>query len=159
MRAIFLLLSVVLSPASPAAAEEPSVKGSTEAARPVRVEDLYGGLKLRDPFRDLTKAGGGMVAIVAAKEFDPEEFSIHAVDLKGVMKDRSGTYAVLVDGETGMGFILREGKLFDYKNNRIPKVTGRINVPQKTVILMTPDKDVQTLRLGEEGAEDVEDEE
>ncbi|MEK9145958.1 MAG: hypothetical protein AAB339_10140, partial [Elusimicrobiota bacterium] len=79
----------------------------------------------------------------------PQEFSIHLLNLKGILKDRRGSYAILTD-TLGGSFLLKDGKLFDYKNKPLPGVTGAIQPKQKSVTLMTPDKDVQVLRIGEE---------
>ena len=43
------------------------------------------------------------------------------------------------------------------KNEKIPGVSGRINVAQKSVTLITDEKDVQTLRLGEDEEDSDED--
>lgn len=132
------------------------VKSST-AAPSVTPADLYGGGKLRDPFAPLLGAGGvgAAMQVVAPAAFNMEEFSIHGLDLKGIMKDPKGSFAVLVETKSGTGFILRDGRLYDYKGKPVAGVTGVIRPRQKSVMLQTPDRDVQWLRLGEK--EDEED--
>lgn len=110
--------------------------------------DLYRGDRYRDPFAVLSP--GRSAAVREAKEFSLETFSIHALKLKGIMREKAATYAILVDRDSGMGFLLRGNRLFTYKNEMIPGVSGRINAAQKSVTLVTAEKDVQTLRLGEE---------
>ncbi|MFA6092446.1 MAG: hypothetical protein WCU88_07330 [Elusimicrobiota bacterium] len=137
--------------AAPAAVS--AVAASTDAVKPMTVADLYNGSRYRDPFRAPDSgAGPGAGAAVAAAS--PQEegagFSIHSLNLKGILKESVGASAVLVDPRNGIGYLLKNGRLFDYKNHRIPGVTGVVQIRQKSVMLMTPDKDVQMLRLGEE---------
>jgi Tfp pilus assembly protein PilP len=80
-----------------------------------------------------------------------ENFSIHSLNLKGIMKDGAGAYAILADGQTSASFVLKGGVLFDFRNKRVPGVTGTIQMRRKTVTLMTADKDVQPLKMGEAG--------
>jgi len=118
------------------------------------IEDLYRGDRYRDPFAKLS-LGESSVAR-EEKEFSLETFSIHALKLKGILKEKGATYAILVEEESGMGFMLRKRRLYTYKNEVIPGVSGRINVVQKSVTLLTDEKDVQTLRLGEEEEDEEE---
>ena len=143
-------------PRKPKKEKEPEVSESTGGVRALGVDDVYGGAKLRDPFTKLT--GGGVVAPTSAaadapKEFDPEEFSIHQLELKGIMRDKAGLTALLTDMNTHFTFILRGGRLYDMKKKAVPGVTGVIQLAQKSVTLTTADKDVQTLRLGEDADE------
>ncbi|TPW21033.1 MAG: hypothetical protein FD126_1095 [Elusimicrobia bacterium] len=135
--------------------QEPEVAESTGGVKILGVDDVYGGTKLRDPFMKLS--GGGVVAAAAVaappKEFDPEEFSIHQLELKGIMRDKAGMMALLSDMNTHFTFILRGGRLYDMRKKAVPGVTGVIQLVQKTVTLTTADKDVQTLRLGEDADE------
>ncbi len=141
-----LLLSAF---AAVAGAEEAAVAESSETVKPRTVNDIYTGASYRNPFDEVAIKRGG-VSMSAAANWDPEDFSIHELDLKGIMRDRTGTFAILTDRLVGVGFLLRGGKLYDYRNNTIPDVTGKINVAQKTVYLITSEKDVQTLHLGED---------
>lgn len=133
--------------AAPVAAAAPVplvVQASTPTAT---ISSIYTVEKLRDPFGH---GGGGGAGAAAAKLFSPDDFNIHNLSLRGIMKDASSDYALLSDPEFGVTFILRKGKLYDSKNKTVPGVTGRIDVKQKTVDLVTQDKDVQVFRLGEE---------
>ncbi len=144
------ILAAFLLPAAVFAAPA-GVDRSTGPARPRTVEDIYQGAKYRDPFRKVTAAASRSAASKA--EFEIQDFSIHEVELKGIMKDGKGSFAVIVDIATGASLVLRKGRVYTFRNKRIPGVTGRINVAQKTVVLLTADKDVQTLRLGEDDDE------
>lgn len=127
---------------APAAVPAPlAVAASTPTAT---ISSIYTVEKLRDPF---SKGGG---ASAAAKLFTADDFNIHNLSLRGIMKDASSDYALLSDPEFGVSFILRKGKLYDSKNKLVPGVSGRIDVKRKTVDLATLDKDVQVFRLGEE---------
>lgn len=139
------LLALALTAPAPARAEE--VKASTAAAKVPEVGDLYGAGKMRDPFRALVGASSRAGAVTAVVY--PEEVGIHDLELRGLMRDKAGVIAVLVEPKSGAGYLLKSGKLYDYKNKRVPGITGVVQARQKTVVLMTPDKDVQTLRLGE----------
>ena len=150
-----ILLQALLTLAGTAGAAAPApaaVAVSTAAAKPLTVDDIYGGGKFRDPFMKL--AGAGVAAApVAAKDYDPEAFSIHSLELKGLMKDKKGFVALLFDASTSTAFVLKGGRVYDPKKKPIPGITGTIKMEQKTVTLMTADKDVQTLRLGETAGE------
>jgi len=140
-------LTAILFPGPYARAEtKPAVVSSTAGVKAYTVADLYGGTKYRDPFASL---GSGSAALVAPVVYKPEDFSIHALNLRGLLHDRSGDYAVLVEPQSGYSFILRGGHLYDYRNKRVPGVTGTVQLRQKTVVLVNADNDVQTLRLGE----------
>jgi len=151
-----VLAAPAAEPAKSTAAPS-SVDASTDTDKALTIVDLYKAV--RDPFTPVTAASvlplkpvSAAVDAPAAEEEPPEpEFSIHFLSLKGIMKDRRGASAILVHEKTGQGYLLRGGKLYDYKNNRIPGVTGVVKPKEKTVILMTPDKDVQPLFLGETG--------
>lgn len=148
--------------APPAKEAQPALSPAEAAisttTRPPALEDIYWGDKFRDPFSKATVASGGS-GKAAKVEYSPEDFSIHELELKGVLKDKTGDFAILVDPRSGMGFMLRGGKLYDAKNALVRGVTGRISVAQKSITLITADKDVQILRLGEteEEAEDEKD--
>lgn len=132
----------------------PAVVESTGGVRALGVDDIYGGAKLRDPFMKLGGSGAAVAPVAAPpKDFDPEEFSIHQLELKGIMRDKAGMSAMLVDMNTHFSFILRGGRLYDMRKKPVPGVTGVIQPAQKTVTLTTADKDVQTLRLGEDADE------
>ncbi|MEK7656539.1 MAG: hypothetical protein AAB412_02175 [Elusimicrobiota bacterium] len=152
-----LLLSLALLAPAPARAaapalpaEKPAAAAQAASTEPVRqgVSALYDGERYRDPFQPPKAASTGGGAPIQDSS-QPQEFSIHLLNLKGILKDRRGSYAILTD-TLGGSFILKDGKLFDYKNKPLPGVTGAIQPKQKSVTLMTPDKDVQVLRIGEE---------
>ncbi|MFH2202515.1 MAG: hypothetical protein ABIJ96_05340 [Elusimicrobiota bacterium] len=130
-------------------AEEFSVAASSAAVKPRTVNDIYTGAHYRNPFTAVAIKSGG-ISFAAAAAWDPADFNIHELDLKGLLRDKNGAFAILTDRLAGVGFMLRKGKLYDYRNNLIPDVTGKINVAQKTVYLITSEKDVQTLHLGED---------
>lgn len=140
------------APAAPSAGSASAVGASSGTAK-ASVDDVYGGAKMRDPFMKLVGAGAAPPAAAPVKEYEPEDLSIHALELKGILRDKAGPMALIFDPGSGMSFILRSGKLFDAKKKAVPGVTGSIKMEQKTVTLMTADKDVQTLRLGETAAE------
>ena len=144
------MLAAFLVPAAAFAAPA-AVSGSTESARPRGIEDIYSGASLRDPFREVAASSARSAA--TKTEFKIEDFNIHEVDLRGIMKDKEGAYAILVDIPSQVSLVLREGHVYTFKNKRIPGVSGRINMAQKSVVLQTVDNDVQALRLGEEEGE------
>lgn len=124
----------------------PGVAASTKTATFSTVEEMYPAFRLRNPFAPVMGAGS---ASPAAVEMPPDEFSIHGLELKGIMEDRFGGYALLRDTKYGVRFVLRRGKLLDAKNKPVPGVTGWVRVKQKTVRLVTAEKEVQVLTLGE----------
>ena len=62
---------------------------------------------------------------------------------------RRGPYALFAS-ESGGTYMLRAGRLYNDRNKPIPGITGRIKLKQKTVELITAEKDVQVFRLGED---------
>lgn len=107
----------------------------------------YTAEKLRDPFMKATAGGAAM------KSDTPEEFSIHNLTLRGMLKDRWVDYAVFTD-EAGSTFLFRKNKLYDGKRNEVSGVSGTMDIKQKIVNLITLDKDVQVFRLGQKDEEE-----
>ncbi|MBI4423318.1 MAG: hypothetical protein HY554_06305 [Elusimicrobia bacterium] len=139
--------------AAKAAAEAkaaPAVAASTAPAKePETVEEMYPVAKMRDPFAAVIGGGGSGSGASATALVPLEEFSIHGLVLRGVMQDRTGTFAVLTDPKYGAAFVLKRGRLYDAKNKPVRGVTGVVKVKQKTVELMTAEQDKQVLTLGE----------
>lgn len=133
--------------------------GSARAASPAdaalsvssgaTVSDLYKAERLRDPFVELGGSGGRSVPAPVSGE-EAAEFSIHSLLLRSMMQDRSGHFAALTDKATGASYVLKKGRLYDYRNKPVHGVMGEIQFKRKRVQLTTPDKDVQILILGEE---------
>ena len=146
--------------ASPVSAAKPEVASSTAAAKEPTVADIYQGDKIRDPFLEGGggSAGGGSdkaassgvgISLVAAGEF-----TIHVLQLRGVMEDGHGGYAVLVEPASGATFVLRAGRLFDGKDKPVKGIRGSVNVRQKRVSLMNAEKEKRELVLGEDKDEE-----
>lgn len=131
--------------AASAAKTEVAVSSAAEAST---VESLYAAGKLRDPFLK-----PGSVSAPKAVEAVPEEFSIHNLSLRAIMKDAAADYALFQDMNTPGTYILRKGRLYGPKDKAVSGVVGTINLKQKSATLMTPDKDVQVFRLGEDEKE------
>lgn len=146
------------APASPAPSPvtAPAVQVSTKSMEGMVVEDLYRAEMSRDPFT--RSPGASSISAVAAAASavikGPEEFSIHELTLKGIMKDRAGDFAILVSLR-GTTYILKKNVLRGPKNKPVPGVMGKVFPAQKKVLLQTSDKDVQTLILGEDDKEGI----
>jgi hypothetical protein len=125
------------TPAAPARLE---VKASTMPT----VGKIYTADKVRDPFARWG-AGHG-----PTRPFTMEDFSIHKLSLRGIMKDAVSEFALLMDNDAGMAFILRKGRLYNSKKKLVSSVVGTMDIKKKMVTLTTPDGDVQVFRLGEE---------
>jgi hypothetical protein len=145
-------------PAVPPPAAAPAVRASTApAAVPpaaaasalgvstMTVSTLYTGDRVRDPFLPPSEGGGRSHAV---DRNAPYAVDIHSLQLRGIMKDAKTDYALFAT-EIGTTLILRDGRLFDDRNKRVPGITGRIRIKQKRVELITADKDVQIFGLGE----------
>ncbi len=132
---------------STAAVRAPEAEASTAPAP--GASSIYTAERLRDPFQRVTASGGG----IAGRTFAPEDFNIHNMTLRGIMRDAGSDYALLTDNTFSVSFMLRKGRLHDSKGKPVPGVSGSINIRQKTVHLMTQDKDVQVFRLGEESSD------
>ncbi len=146
---ILALLAVLLAP--PAHAAAPAVS-TAAAAVPVQstmtVASLYTGDRMRDPFTPATSGGRGPIRAEKEEDAGPPTADIHALALRGMLKDASTDYALFA-AETGEVFMLKAGRLYNERNKPVPGITGRINLRQKRVELMTADKDVQTFVIGE----------
>lgn len=151
---IFILAAALAAGAARAGAAAEAAAGAksevavSSAAETPTVESLYAAAKLRDPFLK-----PGSVSAPKAVEVVPEEFSIHNLSLRAIMKDAAADYALFQDMNTSITYILRKGKLYGPKDKAVGGVVGTINLKQKSATLMTPDKDVQMFRLGEDEKE------
>ena len=109
------------------------------------VSTLYTGDRVRDPF--LPQSVGGP-AHPKGRRDGPTVVDIHALQLRGLMKDAASEFA-LFSTDGGQALVLRGGSLYDGRNKRVPGITGRIRMKQKRAELITADKDVQIFSLGE----------
>lgn len=153
---LFLFAALLTSAASAAAPAAPAV--STAAATmqsTMTVASLYTGDRVRDPFMPASTGGRGAVRVEEKEDVGPPTADIHALTLRGLLKDASADYALFA-AETGEVFMLKAGRLYNERNKAVPGVTGRINLRQKRVELMTADKDVQTFVIGESKDKDEE---
>ena len=144
------------SPAPAAKAAAPSASSATVAvstppAPPApTVSMFYKADRARDIFIPLTGAGAGIQTTIGVV-VSSEAFSIHNLELRGVLDAPAGQFALIVDPNTGASFVLKAGRLIDAKGKTVPGVFGTIK--GKKVRLMTADKDVQDLKMGAESAE------
>jgi hypothetical protein len=128
---------------APAAAPEPLPIGvSTQT-----VSTLYTGDRVRDPF--LPAAMGVTSRRVEGNTDGPVTVDIHSLTLKGLLKDNVNDFA-LFSSDAGGTYMLRAGKLYNERGKPVPGISGRIRLKQKTVELITAEKDVQVFRLGED---------
>ena len=126
-----------------AAAEELLLAVSTA---PLKIADIYKADKMRDPFAPLVGAAGtGAVGISAAPTPTPEAaaegFNIHNLILKGILQGSGGKYALFLDPNLGVSYMLKSSKLYDWKSNPVKGILGKIE--GKTGLLMTPAKYLQ----------------
>lgn len=133
---------------APSTAAAPSPIGTSTQT----VSTIYTGDRVRDPFLPAAMGGARTRRAEDAKSEGPEVVDIHGMTLRGIMKDTKIDYA-LFTAETGGTYLLRGGKLYNERNKAVPGITGAIKLKQKTVELVTPDKDVQVFRLGEDEKE------
>jgi hypothetical protein len=134
--------AVAASTAAPAAAQS-----SALALSSYTVSTLYTGDKVRDPFMPASVGGAGRQRDKNA----PFVVDIHALELRGIMKDSQSEFA-LFSTDTGMSLILRGRRLYDERNKPVPGITGSINIKQKRAELITADKDRQPFQLGDSDA-------
>ncbi len=145
---ITTLLAVLLS--GPAFAAAPAVSSGTAPAFGVSTQtvgSLYTGDRGRDLFLPAS-TGGRATRVEKGEPEGPPSADIHALTLRGILKDAAADFAIFA-AESGETFMLRAGRLFNERNKPVPGITGRINLKQKRVELMTADKDVQTYVIGE----------
>lgn len=159
--AAWLLAGLLLGqPAVARAAPALAASATAQALTPTTLEELYPSAGLRDPFAPVAGVGGGKGvkdAPAAGPAMTSDDFSIHNLELKGIMEDRTGGFAILIDPRYGASFVLRRGKLFDQRNKPVPGVTGEVKAKQRIVQLVAgPEKDVQILTMNEREDEDYE---
>jgi len=159
MTITFVLLLATAAFAAPAANVSviPVAPSTAAAQMPIgtstqTVSTIYTGDRVRDPFLPAAMGGSRSVRREDAKAEGPEVVDIHGMTLRGIMRDPKIDYA-LFTAETGGTYLLRGGKLYNERNKAVPGITGAIKLKQKTVELVTPDKDVQVFRLGEDEKE------
>jgi len=121
-----------------------TVRAEVKASTVATVGSIYNVDRLRDPFARWGASRG------PARPFKMEDFSIHKLSLRGIMKDEVSDFALFVDNDAGVSFLLRKGRLYDAKSKTVPGVGGAINIKEKMVTLTAPEGDVQVFRLGEE---------
>lgn len=138
------------TPAKPAASAPPVASVSVSTAPPPTPASIYTTERLRDPFAPLSQGGGGGGVNAAGKAFGAEDFNIHNLSLRGMMKDSKADYALFQDENFGVSFVLRRGRLYDSKNKPVRGVTGRLRVNDRWAELETAEHDVQIFRLGDE---------
>jgi hypothetical protein len=144
--------SASAGPAPSPAAAAPTASTSTVlpiGASTQTVSSLYTGDRVRDPFLPAAMGATSARRVDDAKAGGPEIVDIHGMSLRGVMRDSKVDYA-LFTAEGGGTYYLRGGKFYNERNKVVPGITGSIRAKQKTVELITPDKDVQVFRLGED---------
>lgn len=137
---------------APAAAVAASSAAASVAASTQTVSTIYTGDRVRDPFLPAAMGASSPRRRDDAQADGPEVVDIHAMTLRGIMKDESIDYA-LFTSESGASYLLRGGRLYNERHKAVPGIRGFIKIKQKTVELITPDKDVQVFRLGEDEKE------
>ena len=147
INAPLVLFIAMTGSAAAAAAEAPVPAPLPIGVSTQTVSTLYTGDRVRDPF--LPAAMGVTSRRVEENSDGPATVDIHALTLKGLLKDTDHDYA-LFSSDTGGVYMLRGGKLYNDRNKPVPGISGRIKLKQKTVELITAEKDVQVFRLGED---------
>jgi len=151
--ALVLLLatagSALAGPAPSAVAASTAPASSAIGASTQTVSSIYTGDRVRDPFLPAAMGSSRPRRSDDAKTEGPEVVDIHGLSLRGIMKDAKVDYA-LFSSENGGTYLLRGRKLYNERNKAVPGITGAIRLKQKTVELVTADKDVQVFRLGED---------
>ncbi len=143
--------------ASGSAQAGPTPAASAGAVSPIgastqTVSSLYTGDRVRDPFLPAAMGATRSRRAEDTKAAGPGIVDIHGMILRGIMKDAKIDYALFAS-EDGGSYLLRGGKLYNERNKPVPGITGVIKLKQKTVQLITSDKDVQVFRLGEDEKE------
>lgn len=159
MTTALVLLLATAGSASAGPAPSPDAVAASTAAAPSplaastqTVSSIYTGDRVRDPFLPAAMGATSARRSEDAKTEGPEVVDIHGMTLRGIMRDPKIDYALFAS-EAGGTYLLRGGKLYNERNKVVPGITGAIRLKQKTVELITRDKDVQVFRLGEEEKE------
>jgi hypothetical protein len=129
---------------SSARAADPAPAASTAAAVNPLDEVYVYNAPSRDPFVPLTGAAasadmGGAGADAVAGAFNPS-----SVELKGIIRTRTGRWAVL-SGSSGERYVVENGKIRDAKKKAVEGFVGIIK--EKTLVLIGPNNQVTELKL------------
>ncbi|MBI4395836.1 MAG: hypothetical protein HY548_01990 [Elusimicrobia bacterium] len=139
-RPFFPILGILSLWAASAGAETPPP--ASEAAGTGEPGYVYKADKMRDPFIPLV--GQGMAEFVPASSSTEGDFSPETVELKGMLKTKSGRWAVL-RATGGATFLVKEGKILDSKRKAVVGYVGIVK--EKSLVLIGPDNKVTELKL------------
>jgi hypothetical protein len=128
-----LLLSSLMTPCSAQETPAPAAPAGDAAYA------YKGG---RDPFVPLAGQGAGSHASTGDDE--PGEFNASALELSGILKTRTGRWAVVRD-PGGASYMVREGKIYDSKRKAVPGYVGIVK--EKTLVVIGPNNTVTELSL------------
>ena len=142
--AAVLVLAPVAAPAAPEASPSPPPGAEAGVSTAATVGNIYTASHMRDPFTHWG-AGHGRV-----RAFSVEDFSVHKLSLRAIMRDATSDFALFVDNDARVSLLFRKGRLYDPKKRPIRGVSGEIDFKRRMVTLTAPEGDVQVFRLGEE---------
>ncbi len=136
-----LLAAAALLAALARAETTPSVSTSTASAEE-EPQYVYTAAA-RDPFVPLAGA-----SVTSDTGFAPDKetgaFNPSNVELKGILRSRTGRWAVLM-GNTGDRYIVENGKIHDAKRKPVEGFVGIIK--EKTLVLIGPNNQVTELKM------------
>ncbi len=125
-----------------AEAAAPVVSSSTAAA-PEEPTYVYSAAS-RDPFVPLIGGSLSIQTSVSSPEKEPGLFNPSTIDLKGIIRTRTGRWAVLMSS-TGDRFLVENGKIRDSKRKPVQGYVGIIK--EKSLVLIGPNNQVTELKM------------
>lgn len=139
-KTMFLSAALMTAGAWVRAEEPPAVSTAAASGDPLYVYKLE---KVRDPFIPL--AGPGMQAVaLAAVETDAESFAPASLDLMGIVKARTGRWAIL-RGSGGTSYMVQNGRIFDSRRRAVENYVAIVK--ERSLVLMGPNNQVTELKL------------
>lgn len=127
----------IISSVSEAEEMLPKSKAEIKEIRPISY--TYYSYGKRDPFVPLDKD----MAKKEDKEKEKVTFDLKNIFLIGVIGDKKGSMALLCDNKEN-GYILKQGVLYDDKNNELEGIKGII---KKDYVILEQDKKLHTITL------------
>jgi hypothetical protein len=113
------------------------------AAAPKEPEYVYKGG--RDPFIPLIGQGVGVGAYAGGETgSEAGDFNASALELNGILKTRTGRWAVVRD-PSGASYLIKDGKIYDSKRKAVQGYVGIVK--EKTLVVIGPNNQVTELAL------------
>ncbi|HOW27207.1 MAG TPA: hypothetical protein PK876_01715 [Elusimicrobiota bacterium] len=110
-------------------------------------EYSYRGDRYRDPFIPLTGSGSEKISSVIISSGGEEEaaFKPASIELKGIIRAKTGRWAIARMSDTGAPYLVQDGKIFDSKRKPVKGYVGIVK--EKSLVIIGPNNQVTEVKL------------